>query len=292
MPHIRRLTALLLCSMLCLIAGAQELTVGTYNIRNNANSDSLKGNGWQERCPAMCAQIKWERPDILGMQEVLHAQLTDLATGLPAYRWIGVGRDDGMEGGEYAAIFYRTERVELLDEGHFWLNETPDRPARGWDAACVRICTWGHFRDRLSGKDFYVLNLHMDHVGTVARREAARLVMQRINAMTSGGQKPAVLTGDFNVSQSDELYTLFTSQGTLKDCYTAARERFAENGTFNAFNATAHTTERIDHIFVTTPTQVSAYAVRTDSRWAPDAEGRMRQRVISDHYPVFARITF
>ena len=288
---MRRYLFLLWC--LCsLTVAAQELTVGSYNIRYKNRGDSIKGNGWQDRCPSICHQLLWERPDIFGAQEVLHAQLLDLERGLKTYRWIGVGRDDGQQAGEYAAIFYNPQRVELLEEGHFWLNETPDRPALGWDAACIRICTWGHFRDRLTQQDFYFLNLHMDHVGVTARRESAKLVMQRITAMTDGGKKLAVLTGDFNVPQTDELYDLFTQSGVLKDCYTAASERFVENGSFNGFKPQSYTTERIDHIFVTPKTTVDAFAIRTDGRWQEDKDGQWTRRVLSDHYPLFARIRF
>lgn len=288
---MRRLFSLLLC-FCCITIAAQELTVGSYNIRYKNRGDSIRGNGWQERCPSICNQLLWERPDIFGTQEVLHGQLLDLEKGLKTYQWIGAGRDDGKQAGEYAAIFYNPQRVELLEEGHFWLNETPDRPALGWDAACIRICTWGHFRDRLTQKDFYFLNLHMDHVGVKARRESAKLVMQRITAMTDGGKKLAVLTGDFNVPQTDELYSLFTQSGVLKDCYIEARERFVENGSFNSFNAQAYTTERIDHIFVTPKTAVDAFAIRTDGRWQKDEDGQWTCRLLSDHYPLFARIRF
>ena len=288
---MRRLFSLLIC-FCCITIAAQELTVGSYNIRYKNRGDSIRGNGWQERCPSICNQLLWERPDIFGTQEVLHGQLLDLEKGLKTYQWIGVGRDDGKQAGEYAAIFYNPQRVELLEEGHFWLNETPDRPALGWDAACIRICTWGHFRDRLTQKDFYFLNLHMDHVGVNARRESAKLVMQRITAMTDGGKKLAVLTGDFNVPQTDELYSLFTQSGVLKDCYIEARERFVENGSFNSFNAQAYTTERIDHIFVTPKTAVDAFAIRTDGRWQKDEDGQWTCRLLSDHYPLFARIRF
>ena len=289
---MRKILPLMLGVILCLYASAQELTVGSYNIRYKNKTDSIKGNGWEQRCPSICHQLLWERPDIFGAQEVLHSQLLDLEKGLPNYRWIGVGRDDGKQKGEYAAIFYNPDRVELVEKGHFWLNETPDRPALGWDAACVRICTWGHFRDRQTKKDFYFLNLHMDHVGVTARSEAAKLVMQRITQMTDGGKKLAVLTGDFNVPQTDKLYSLFTESGVLKDTYANAAMRFAENGTYNGFDYHFYTTARIDHIFVTPATTVDAYAILTDGRWQEDMNGVMARCNFSDHYPVFARIHF
>ena len=290
MKHL--LLILLLQCVSCLSASAQELSVGSYNIRYKNRNDSIKGNVWQVRSKCIANQIIWERPDIFGAQECLHPQLMDLEQLLDGYEWIGVGRDDGKQAGEYAAIFYRSERLELLEQGHFWLSETPERPSKGWDAACVRICTWGHFRDRSTQQEFYFLNLHMDHVGVTARSESAKLVIQRITQMTQGGRKLAVLTGDFNVSQTDELYTLFTQSGILKDCYTHAATRFAENGTFNSFNSRKYTTERIDHIFVTPSTTVESYATLTDSYWTQESDGSMARRNFSDHYPVFARIKF
>ncbi len=289
---MKKTASFLLGLLWCIAATAQELTVASYNIRNNNNTDSIIGNGWRNRCKPMCDQIHWERPDVFGTQEVLHPQLMDLAKGLPDYQWIGVGRDDGKEDGEYAAIFYNPSRVKLVEQGNFWLSETPDRPSLGWDAACIRICTWGHFRDLQTKKDFYFLNLHMDHVGVKARSEAAKLVMKRITEMTDSGKKPAILTDDFNVSQTNQLYNLFTESGVLKDCYTNAKERFAENGTYNGFDYHFYTTERIDHIFVTPTTSVEAFAVLTDGRWQKDMNGKMSRRTISDHYPIFARVRF
>ena len=281
----------LLLALTTLTALAQELTVGTYNLRNRNDSDSLRGDVWTRRCRVMCDQLNWENPDVFGTQEVLHRQLLDMLQNLDGYDYIGVGRDDGKQDGEYAAIFYKKDRVRLLESGNFWLNETPDRPALGWDAACIRICTWGRFLDLRSGKEFLFLNLHMDHVGKVARREAAKLVSQRIEQMAEG-KRLTILTGDFNVDQRNEIYSIFTQSGLLKDCYEATRLRFAENGTFNDFDAASHTIYRIDHIFVTAAADVDAYAVRTDSYWTQNADGTTTRRTPSDHYPVFARIRF
>lgn len=289
---MKRILFIVLGIILFLGAEAQELTVGSYNIRNKNKNDSINGNVWQVRSKCIANQIKWERPDVFGTQECLHQQVLDLQALLPNYEWIGIARDDGKKKGEYSAIYYKPERLELLEQGNFWLNETPDKPALGWDAACIRICTWGHFRDRKTKKEFYFLNLHMDHIGVKARSESAKLVMQRITQMTNGGEKSAVLTGDFNVPQTDELYSLFTESGVLKDCFTSSNERFAENGTFNSFNPSLWTHERIDHIFVTPATIVDAYATLTDGYWTKDTNDNMLRRTLSDHYPIFARIRF
>ena len=176
-----------------------------------------------------------------------------------------------------------------MEKGHFWLNETPETPALGWDAACIRICTWGRFRDCRTGQAVFFLNLHMDHVGVVARREGAKLVVDRIRQLA--GRKPVVLTGDFNVDQNDEIYTIFSSSGLLADTYTHARVRFAENGTFNAYKPGRKTASRIDHIFVSPSFSVDRYGILTNTYWTSTGDQADR-RLPSDHYPVFVHLEF
>ena len=283
-----------------------QMLVGSYNIRLKVSSDSVKGNVWEKRCQVICDQVNFMSPDIFGAQEVLHTQLVDMLAGLDGYDYIGVGRDDGNTGGEYAAIFYKTNRLRLLDSGNFWLSETPDRPGLGWDAACVRICTWGKFARQTATDDeaFFFFNLHMDHVGVVARREAAKLIVQKISEIAPGA--PVIVTGDFNVDQNDEIYSIFTQSGLLKDSYIASRLNFAENGTFNSFDTGLYTDSRIDHIFVSPAINVDAYGILTNSYWTPDgaSEGQLKghdapqqidfsrytRRQPSDHYPVFVRL--
>lgn len=205
--------------------------------------------------------------------------------GLDSYGYIGVGRDDGKEKGEYAAIFYKKNQLSLLDSGNFWLSPTPERASLGWDAACIRICTWGKFQDKVSGKQFYFFNTHMDHVGTVARRESARLILKRINQLSKG--LPTILTGDFNVDQTDEIYQIFSNSWVLRDCYTNALQRMTPTGTWNDFMQDSRSKSRIDHIFVSSDFKVPHYAIFTNSYWL----GKSR-RNISDHYPVMVKLIF
>lgn len=297
------LSAAALCFAMAM--SAQSLFVGSYNIRYHNSGDDRNGNVWKTRCKVICDQVNFESPDIFGAQEVLHAQLGDLLGALDGYDYIGVGRDNGKTKGEYAAIFYKKDRVKLLNKGNFWLNETPDKPKLGWDAACIRICSWGEFEQAETGFRFYYFNLHMDHVGVVARREAAKLVVKKIGEIAKGA--PVVLTGDFNVDQNDEIYRIFTSSGILNDSYTYARLRFAENGTFNDYKPYMKTQSRIDHVFVSPEFNVDRYGMLTNMYWTDDAPTdaqnsnqapselefrKMTLRTPSDHYPVFVRINY
>ncbi|MBO7138062.1 MAG: endonuclease, partial [Bacteroidaceae bacterium] len=91
-------------------AQAQELYVGTYNLRYKNSSDTDAGNGWNTRRTYLINLVKFQQPDLLGVQEALPAQMTDMRNGLTGYGSIGVGRNDGDNSGEYSAIFYRKER--------------------------------------------------------------------------------------------------------------------------------------------------------------------------------------
>lgn len=305
---MKRIVFSLLLIALVSFSLSAQLLVGSYNIRYKNGGDSVNGNVWEKRCQVICDQVNFMAPDIFGTQEVLHVQLIDMQARLDGYDYIGVGRDDGKTQGEYEAIFYKRACLRLLDQGHFWLSETPDKPGLGWDAACVRICSWGKFAKMTATDDeaFFFFNLHMDHVGVVARREAAKLIVAKIREIAHDA--PVIVTGDFNVDQTNEIYSIFVESGILKDSYQAARLRFSENGTFNSFNVDLYTSSRIDHVFVSPGTQVDAYAVMTDGYWVPSLDpgnmvkghdapqeidfSRYARHLPSDHYPVFVRLNW
>lgn len=277
--------------------------VATYNIRQLNSSDSVRGDGWAVRCPVIAKLIRFHDFHIFGTQEGFKRQLEELKAQLPGYEYTGVAREDGKEAGEHSAIFYDTTMFELLDKGDFWLSETPDRPGLGWDAACVRICSWGKFRHKESGKVFQFYNLHLDHVGRKARVESVGLVIRKMKE--AGMELPTFLTGDFNVDQNDELYDVLSASGFLNDSYSKAAFVYAPNGTFNAYRTEGYTESRIDHIFVSDNVVVEKYGVLTDTYRTPDGEGRemkakdfpeemrlsaYRSRVPSDHYPVKIKV--
>ena len=279
-----------------------EFNVASYNLRQLNDSDTRHGDGWERRYPVIAELIRFHDFNIFGTQEGFKSQLEQLKANLPGYDYIGVARDDGKEAGEHSAIFYDTNMFELLDHGDFWLSETPDKPGLGWDAACVRICTWGKFRHKKSGKEFQFFNLHMDHVGTQARVESGKLVQEKMKEF--GLDLPTFLTGDFNVDQTHDVYAVLTGADFLKDSYQEADFKYALNGTYNAYQTDGFTDSRIDHIFVTDNVDVEKYGVLTDTYRTPLAADSVyatdnfpkevslnayRARVPSDHFPIMIK---
>ena len=157
----------------------KSFKVMTFNIRLNTPVDGP--NQWPHRKTFAASMIRFHHADITGLQEAMKDQVDDLTALLPEYDWFGIGRDDGKEAGEFMAIFYRKDRFEVLEQSTFWLSETPETVSKGWDAMCFRVVTWGKFKDKVTGKIFFLFNTHFDHVCEIARRESAKLLLQRIN---------------------------------------------------------------------------------------------------------------
>lgn len=287
------------------VSEAREITVASFNIRNNNKGDSVNGNGWHQRLPVICDLIRFHNFDVFGAQEVLHDQLTGMLAGLPEYAYVGVGRDDGKTKGEYSPIFYQKTKFKLLESGTFWLSEITDRPNKGWDAALPRVCSWAKLKEIKSGFEFYFFNLHMDHRGVEARTKSARLVLDKITSMC--GKKAVILTGDFNVDQHSPNYELIHNSNLLDDSYELAKIRYATNGTFNDFKTDSKTDSRIDHVFVSKAFTVERYGVLTDTyrREVPGSKAessgnfpdevslvKYECRMPSDHFPVKVVLSF
>ena len=285
MTDMKRIFLLLTLLATTLYAAAQTLSVASYNIRYANSNDAKAGNSWWERAPRIASLVNYEAWDVVGMQEVLHAQLQDLRKGLKDYDYVGVGREDGATKGEYVPIFYKKSRLKCLKQGTFWLSETPEEVgSKGWDAALPRVCTWACFEDKVTQWKLWVFNLHLDHVGKEARVKSARLVLKQIAKLC--GDEPYVLTGDFNADQHSDVYASLLKSDDFVDAFDRARHRMAENGTFNGFKPQSWKAERIDHVFVSKHFNVHRYGLLTPFYWAQTPDGDYQPRHYSDHFPV------
>ena len=272
------LTILLFALTACTVAAAKEpieIKVISYNIRTIARDGD---NNWENRQHATRNMLNRHNPDLFGLQEAMKPHLKYLDKFFPQYSRVGVGRDDGKMGGEVMAIYYNTERFDLLDSGTFWLSETPDKVTKGWDAACNRTVTWVKVRDKASRKKFYYFNTHLDHRGRVAQTESIKLIVGKIKEI-AGPRATVILGGDFNVVPEDEIFT------PLDEFMHAARTTAAvteEKGTFNGFSERKRRSV-IDHVFYRgRRAKCDEYHVLDGDYGAP---------YISDHYPVEVVLT-
>ena len=252
------------------------LRVMSFNIRYNNPDDGV--HAWPNRKDRVASVIRFHQADVAGLQEALIGQIRDLEQRLPGYAWVGVGRDDGEETGEFSPIFYRTGRLELLSHDTFWLSATPDAAgSQSWDAALPRIVTWARFRDRQTDRTFYHLNTHFDHRGEEARLESARLITQRVEARAEGA--PAVVTGDFNATPDDPPYAVLAD--ALTDAHVAVDAPHGPPGTFSSFEVGNEQNRRIDYVFTAHGVTVERFGTLTD-QW--------HGHYPSDHLPVLAEV--
>jgi len=268
----------LLASLAASRTWAQEMNVASYNIRYKNSGDA--GNLWDDRKQALTDLVKFHEFDIFGTQEGLFEQLQDMQNRLAEFGYAGVGRDDGARKGEHAAIFYRKARFALVRHGTFWLSPTDtEKPNKGWDAALPRICTWGVFRDKANGREFIFMNTHFDHVGVEARRESAKLILAKAGEFAR--DLPLILTGDFNVDETNEAYFTLAKSGVVEDAHALAAIVYEPNSSFNGWGKSIRASGRIDHIFITKAFRAVKYGVLTDT---------YKGRFPSDHFPVMAKL--
>ena len=233
---------------------------------------------WLTRIPGVIKVIKDASPDSFGVQEAHKKWMKELCDNLPEYDYVGVGREDGVDDGEYAAVFYKKDLYEVVDSGNFWLSETPGKPSLGWDAACIRICTWAELKNKETGKTYIHMNTHLDHVGVVARTEGVKLIKEKA---ASFGGKPVICTGDFNIEQDTDCYLEMVS-GNMEDARKIAPDS-DDSFTFHGFKP-SKIQDIIDFIFVDKNT-VRPLKFKVVNR-------KEFRRFYSDHYAVYADIEF
>lgn len=256
------------------------LRVMTFNLRFASEQPP---HAWPARRPVMRHVIERAAPDVIGTQEGLYGQLRDLATDLPAYDWIGLGREGGSRG-EFTAVFFRRDKFEPVAFDHFWLSDTPDViGSMTWGNRYRRMVTWVRLRERASGRVFEVWNTHLDHEIEAAREKAAALITERLARVDP--QIPLLLVGDFNcLAGASAPYTVFTKKAGLVDTWLSAAQRTNDGlNTFHGYQPPQRGGERIDWILARTPQAVTEAAILDDAE---------NGQTPSDHFPVTATVRF
>ncbi|KAE9045458.1 hypothetical protein PR001_g4966 [Phytophthora rubi] len=267
-----------------------SLKIMTFNLRFAGTGDGL--NSWRFRKDHVADIIDRYHPAVMGTQEGLKTQLAELEGLLKhPYERFGVERE---ENGEFEQIFYDGSVLERLDNGDFWLSEQPDTPGtQGWDAACVRMVTWGKFRLRATQQELFVFNTQLDHVGPTSREEGSKLLWERIQQIA--GEAPLFLMGDFNTYRHTSTYSYFTKQEggpQMREAWPEAAKQIGDvsytyhgwagvknDGEKTAVRAANH----IDWIFYRPEMTVLTTEVITEER---------NGRYPSDHYPIQAEVLF
>lgn len=263
-----------------------ELRIMTYNIRFAGSPDDEANNSWNSRKDLAAEVIRFNKADIFGLQEALLSQIVDIKNSFPNYEWVGVGREDGKQGGEYSPLFFNTDKFNLLQSSTFWLSETPDSVSKGWDAAFKRVVTWAEFACLNSEQRFFVFNTHFDHIGESARLNSAKLILKKIKEIA--GDNPTILTGDFNTQSDSPPYSILTNgidnekKFFLNDAETVNTNiHYGSHITFNGFGSDLQPGNKIDFIFVNDKIKVNEHGVISET-----FDGKYP----SDHFPVIVEV--
>ena len=280
---MRNLFALFLAALIMLPQAAQAkkenegtegLKVMSYNIRLGSANDGT--NSWSLRYVTTGEMLDDQAPDVFGVQEALDYQVRYI-NEMCGYEYVGVGRENGKKEGEHMAIFWNKKSVSMLKWGTFWLSETPQKPSKGWDAACFRTATWALMKDKKTGKKFYFVNTHLDHEGKEAQKNGLKLIVDRIGEINPEGY-PMVLTGDFNMKPDDP------NLAELDSKMQSTRKIAAVTDNHDTYNGWGRGSGIIDYIYVSGFSSCPEY--QTVVKRYQD------RKFVSDHYPVSARLIF
>lgn len=242
-----------------------NITIMSYNIRYDTEDDGF--NAWRYRKKHVAEIVGPEyNADIIGLQEPLRHQLNDLMMHLQGYSWLGLDRNSGTRvgPGEFSAIFFKKDRFEVLDEGTFWLSDTPDVPgSTTWGNTNPRTVTWAKFRELNSGTHFYVYNTHFDHQSWPAREKSAAAVLDSLSKLPAN--VPVIFTGDLNVRENTEVYRILEESPIINDArYASETGHEGPTASFNGFTALRNPESRIDYIFTSSNIRVLTHRILHD----------------------------
>lgn len=261
----------------------------TCNIRVALPEDEKAGVGWNVRRDVCIDVMRSQKPDIICMQEVLEVQNEDLKKAFPkyfSYGFEGPEMDafkEGYHGIAKNPIFFSKARYELVAAGHYWLSETPlIGGSMSWDTARARNASWVRLKDKKSGKQFRVVNLHLDHLSQPAREKQMKVVLGEAAQYQPGFQQ--ILTGDFNASADNPVYSLVKSAG-WNDTYTSIHGDAEPGFTVHQFKGEKYEKKdkgkKIDFIFSRGDIKTISAAILKD---------HINGRYPSDHYFVSGEV--
>ncbi|MEI6578070.1 MAG: endonuclease/exonuclease/phosphatase family protein [Eubacteriales bacterium] len=214
-------------------------------------------------------------PDSIGLQEATPQWMLWLNTQLPEYDYVGVGRDNGRLKGEFSAIFYLKDKYKVVDSGTFWISETPNVPSMGWDADCMRICTWAVLENKTTGQQYAHINTHLDYNGTLPRERGVAMILEKAASYNI----PVVSTGDFNLREGSNFYKQLTG-GVLFDTKFLAPDTM-KNATIHHFTLPTDPSSVIDYVLVNSKVTPLVYRVIIEG-----IDGKF----VSDHYPLYTDV--
>jgi endonuclease/exonuclease/phosphatase family metal-dependent hydrolase len=272
-----KLLSILFLLVTCPFFSQIEVNIMSYNIRYGTAEDG--NNSWENRKEKVIDLLNYHEASFIGLQEVQKFQLDEILKKMPDYAFIGLPRETG-EFAEYSCILYHQKTFELIEQQTLWLSETPSVMSQGWDAACHRIITYGLFKNKQTKQHFWIANTHLDHMGTKARLESAKLISQIHKTLISSVNAPFILTGDFNASPTEESIT-FLKQNFHESTDACLSKPYGGLATWNGFDFTKKPERQIDYIFFDKSSKINVSKFQTITDFYDF-------KYPSDHFPILS----
>ena len=192
------------------------MKIVTFNIRGDFGIDGR--NDFCFRKPLILEKIAREQPDIIGFQEVMPHVATWLRETLKDYYVVGCGRTEDLRG-ELVPVAFRADKYNLIEMETYWLSETPYVPASRYpeQSDCPRVCTQVLLEELETGFVFRIVNVHLDHVGDLARQLGIRQILKHVDGAKLMPDAPVILTGDFNAGPDSATLATFAEYPEYKD---------------------------------------------------------------------------
>lgn len=205
----------------------EAITKGTYSDTHkicNYNIRYYNGSGksaidWPNRKPYVFEMIKRHNMDVCGIEEITKYQSPDFISTLTEYEYVGYGRDNGKENsagasGEQTGIIYKKDRYVKLDQGRFFLSNTPYKPSRVSNSDFNRLVAWVKLKDRTTDKEFFFFSTHFNHNYTPekvqVRTEQAEVAIKVVPEIA--GEYPYFFAGDFNCEITEPAYEMLSTR--------------------------------------------------------------------------------
>lgn len=257
-------------------ADSDTIRIMSFNIRYG----SLGVLTASDRYDMVAETIRKGRPDSVGVQEATPSWMDFLEDEFAdEYAYVGVGRDNGDNLGEYSAVFYLKDKYKAVDSGTFWLSETPEKPSKSWDAACNRICTWVVLENIKTGEKYVHINSHFDHVSAEARKNSVGMILEKVGEYKD---LPVVFTADMNIEEGTDAYITMTAGGTMKDTKYLAEDTMSYL-TYHDMLPEEHEQSILDYVMINDKFDAEVYKVVTAG---------IDGMYVSDHFPVYADLKF
>ncbi len=250
-----------------------SLSVMTYNVLYS-NSDVGIQN--------MITSIKSIDSDIFGCNEIqLNITMQFNAALSSEYGYI---RSEYVNPGNptYNAIFYKKDKLELLESGTYWLTDTPTVASKYEGGSQQRNCAWGVFKDKESGVSFVYMQTHLEHAYneySLSIRGKQAEALKNI-ANTYYPDLPVIIGGDFNCSNVADVAPLVTDSRFVNS--SDITDKRIGSATWAGENSSTLGTSTLDYIFVTEDLITVSHHEAVDNK----IDGTYP----SDHIPVLIKV--